>query len=213
MLYIKDDFYSNFTAISKSNDTMAMKGIMIDQLSNLIADRRGDVIDVLIKSGIKVSKTPSNKEIVEAIVKNMKTNKKMVVGLSYLIAKQNDILQSEYKMNRDSDFEGEGTKQKKDLTKFADTTKTIADTFSVTADALVGAKSGAFQDELLTQTNSKSPEQLTEDVKQRQAQEVARRKRTRNIWLIIGLVAVGGGIYWAYRKGYFKKKGNAIINN
>jgi len=212
MLYIKDDFYSNFTALAKANDTNSLKGIMIDQISNLIADHRGEVIDAIKKSGIKLSSKPSNKEIVEAIAKNLKTNKKLVVSLSYLIAKYNDILQSEMKRSRESDLYFEGEKKprtKADLTKLADTTKVIADTITVTGDALVGAKSGAFQDELLAQTNAKTPEQITEDVRKEQEKEQAKRKRRRGVWLVIGLIAVAGGVYLAYKKGYFKKGGGS----
>ena len=217
MLYIKDDFYSNFTAIAKSNDTMAMRGIMIDQISNLIADRRGDVIDTIKKSSVKLSDNPSNKELVKAISDNIKSNKKMLVGLSYLVAKQNDILQAEYKKDRDYEmsFDGETknttkapkTPSKVDWTKFADTTKTIADSFTVTADALTGAKAGAFQDELLSKTNAKSPEQIQEEQKAQEQQNQAKSKRRRNIIIVVGLLVVAGGVFWAYKKGYFRKKG------
>ena len=193
MLYIKDDFYSNFTAIAKSNDTMAMKGVMVDQISSLIADRRGDVIDALSKANIKLSEKPSNKELVKAISDNMKKDR-------------------EYEMS----FEGEKgskapktskTPSKVDWTKFADTTKTIADSFTVTADALTGAKAGAFQDELLTKTNAKSPEQIQQEQTQQKQQDEAKSKRRRNIFIVVGLLVVAGGVYWAYKKGYFAKKG------
>lgn len=218
MLYIKDDFYSNFTAIAKSNDTMAMKGVMVDQISSLIADRRGDVIDALSKANIKLSEKPSNKELVKAISDNIRSNKKMLVGLSYLVAKQNDILQAEMKKDREYEmsFEGEKgskapktskTPSKVDWTKFADTTKTIADSFTVTADALTGAKAGAFQDELLTKTNAKSPEQIQQEQTQQKQQDEAKSKRRRNIFIVVGLLVVAGGVYWAYKKGYFAKKG------
>jgi len=213
MLYIKDDFYSNFTAIAKSNDTMAMRGVMVDQISSLIADRRGDVIDALNKANVKLSNNPSNQELVKAISDNIKTNKKMLIGLSYLVAKQNDILQAEMKKDRDEmSFEGEKgatnkTPPKKvDWTKFADTTKTIADSFTVTADALTGAKAGAFQDELLAKTNAKSPEQIQQEQTQQQQQQQTKSKRTRNILIVVGLL-VAGGVFWAYKKGYFGKKG------
>jgi uncharacterized membrane protein len=218
MLYIKDDFYSNFTAIAKSNDTMAMRGIMIDQISNLIADRRGDVIDTLRKSSIKLSNNPSNKELVKAISDNIKSNKKMLVGLSYLVAKQNDILQAENKKDREYEMSFEGktkkdkttttpkTPAKVDWTKFADTTKTIADSFTVTADALTGAKAGAFQDELLSKTNAKSPEQIQEEQKAQEQQNQAKSKRRRNIFIVVGLLVVAGGVFWAYKKGYIGKK-------
>lgn len=214
MLYIKDDFYSNFTAIANSNDTKAMRGIMIDQISNIIADRRNEVIDLIQKSGIKISKQPNNQEIVKAISNNIKTNKKLLIGLSYLVAKQNDILQSEFKMNRDNSLPFDGTKtpakapttkQPTDWNKFAETTKTIADTFSVTADALTGAKAGTFEGDLLSQTNIKSPEQIAQDQRLAEESERRRRKRNRGIAIFIGLLALGGGIYWAYTKGYFKK--------
>jgi uncharacterized membrane protein len=140
----------------------------------------------------------------------------MLVGLSYLVAKQNDILQAENKKDREYEMSFDGktkdttktpkTPAKVDWTKFADTTKTIADSFTVTADALTGAKAGAFQDELLSKTNAKSPEQIQEEQKAQEQQNQAKSKRRRNIFIVVGLLVVAGGVFWAYKKGYIGKK-------
>jgi len=216
MIYVENDFYSNFTSVSKSSDDVAMRNILIDQLSNVVVNSRDELIDLLKKSNIKTSKKPSNKELSDLIVKNLKTNKKLVVGLAFLIAKQNDILQMEIKKDRPEDIysgqDGKETKSKKerkiDWSKGADTVTSLAGAISIFADTLTGAKQGGFANDLNTQVNNKSPEQLAQEAKDREEAERLRKRKKRNriiIGVIVGL-AIAGGVFYAYKKGVFSKK-------
>ena len=74
MIYVENDFYSNFQGAVKSNDDQSLKTIFIDQLSTLIAKHRGEVLELFQKSGVRTSTNPSNEEIVNLIIQNIKIN-------------------------------------------------------------------------------------------------------------------------------------------
>ena len=80
MIYLENDFYSNFNSIAQSNDDVSMKNLLIDQISNLIAFKKDDLVSLFGKIGIKVSNNPTNKELSNTIAKNLKTNKKLQIG-------------------------------------------------------------------------------------------------------------------------------------
>ena len=86
MIYLENDFYSNFNSIAQSNDDVSMKNLLIDQISNLIAFKKESLVDLFGKIGINVSKNPTNKELSNIIAKNLKSNKKLQIGIAYLIA-------------------------------------------------------------------------------------------------------------------------------
>lgn len=213
MIYIENDFYSNFSSVAKSNDDMAMRGILVDQISNVIANRKDELIDLFNKTGIKVSQKPTNKELSNLIVSNLKTNKKFVVGLAYLIAKDNDILQSEMKKDRPSDIysgnDGETKKEKKpvDWSKSADAVTTIAGSISVFADTLTGVKQGTMTSDITEQANSKQGGDVNAEEESKKREEEAKKKKRKK--MIIGAVVVlviAGGLFYAYKKGYIFKK-------
>lgn len=97
MIYVENDFYSNFQGAVKSNDDQSLKTMFIDQLSGLIANHRGEVLELFQKAGVRTSKNPSNEEIVNLIILNIKINVKLRAGLSFLIAKNNDLLATSVK--------------------------------------------------------------------------------------------------------------------
>ncbi len=211
MIYVENDFYSNFSSVAKSNDDVSMRSILVDQISNVIAKHRAELIELFGKVGIKVSPKPTNKELSDLVVSSIKTNKKFVVGLSYLIAKDNDLLQSEEKKERPTDtFSGVDDKKDKpkksiDWNKGADAVTTIAGSISTFADTLTGIKSTDLSSDINAQLNQKSPEQIEQENKA-QADADAKRKRNRRIFLgVLAVLVVGGGI-WAYKKGYFNKQ-------
>lgn len=221
MIYVENDFYSNFNSVAKANDDMAMRSILVDQISNIIANRKDELIDLFNKVGIKVSKKPSNKELSNLVVSNIKTNKKFVIGLSYLIAKDNDILQMEMKKDRPSDVysgnDGKKSKEKSstekekkpiDWSKSADAVTTIAGSISVFADTLTGVKQGTMTSDINEQANSKQGGDSNAEEEKRKQDEAEKKKKRKKI--IIGAVvvlAIAGGIFYAYKKGYiFNKK-------
>jgi len=223
MIYLENDFYSNFSSMVESNDDVSLNKMFVDQISNLIAFKKNDLISLFGKIGIKVSKNPTNKELANIIAKNIKGNKKLQIGIAYLIAENNDILQQEYKKGRPSedtdDFEGEKDKKPKepkkprkpvDWNKSADAVTSIAGSISVLADTLTQSKTGQLADDLNNQANVKSPEEIAKD---EEAKSLADKKKKRKRNIIIGVVAVGLIVtaYFGYKKGWFGK-GQSLPN-
>jgi len=220
MIYLENDFYSNFSSMVESNDDVSLSKMFVDQISNLIAFKKNDLVSLFGKIGIKVSNNPSNKELANIIAKNIKGNKKLQIGIAYLIAENNDILQQEYKKGRPSDdtdaFEGEKdnkTKEPKkprkpfDWNKSADAVTSIAGSISVLADTLTQSKTGQFADDLNNQSNVKSPEEVARD---EEAKSLADKKKKTKRNIIIGVVVVSLIVtaYFGYKKGWFVKKVN-----
>lgn len=221
MIYIENDFYSNFNSMVESNDDLALNDMFIDQISNLIAYKKEDLINLFSKIGIKVSKKPKNKELSNVIASNLKTNTKLQIGLAYLIAENNNILQQEIKKNRPNEnglnnFDGTTptdktttpTKPKKpiDWNKSADAVTSIAGSISMLADTLTQAKKGKFADDLNNQSNVKSPEELAKEEELRKQEADKKKKRKRNIVIAIVIVALGISAFVGYKKGLFGKK-------
>lgn len=226
MIYLENDFYSNFNSMVESNDDVSLKDMFVDQISNIIAYKKDDLISLFDKVGIKVSKKPTNNELSNLIAKNFKTNRKLQIGLAYLIAEDNNILQQEIKKSRQIDdadgFDGEKTttnsktpktpKKPVDWNKSADAVTSIAGAFSVLADTITQSKTGQFANDLNSQANVKSPEELAKDEDDKKITDAKAKRRKRNV--IIGVVVVGVVItaIVGYKKGWFAKLGLGKVN-
>lgn len=219
MIYLENDFYSNFNSIVESNDEKSLESMFIDQISNLIAYKKSDLISLFNKIGLKVSANPSNKEISTTIANNIKSNKKLQVGLAYLIAENNNLLQQEIKKSRSNDnlsFDGDKNKPKEsepsdkktkkpiDWNKGADAVTTISGSISLLADSITQAKTGKLATDLNTQSNIKSPEDLAKE-EAKSLEDAKKKKRRRNV--IIGVVVAGVIITTiiGFKKGWFGK--------
>ena len=55
MIYLENDFYSNFSSMVESNDDVSLNKMFVDQISNLIAFKKNDLISLFGKIGIKVN--------------------------------------------------------------------------------------------------------------------------------------------------------------
>lgn len=208
MIYVENDFYSNFQGAVNSSDEVTLKDMIIDQLSTLIAKNRGEVLELFQKSGVKTSPNPSNEEIVNLIIQNIKNNIKLRAGLSFLIAKKNELLATSVKTTR-----SEGEKKEKnnsdkiDYEKSADTVTYIANSFNTLVQDLKGEKLTKFQQKLQKQTNAKAPNfsiQAYSKVEGSEQTQTPKKKSKKWMWILLG-VAVAGGVYYAYKKGMFKK--------
>lgn len=222
MIYLQNDFYSNFNSMVESNDEVSLEKMLIDQISNLIAYRKSDLVSLFNKIGIKVSNNPTNNELSQLIAKNIGSNKKLQVGLAYYIAEDNNLMQEELKKGRTNDelsFEGDKDKKSKkeddkkprrriDWSKTSDAITALSGAISVFADTVTQTKTGKFADDLKTQSDTKSPDELKKEAEEDEIKKNKKRKRTRNI--IIGVVAVGLIVtaIVGYKKGWFKKSAN-----
>lgn len=216
MIYLKNDFYSNFNSISQSNDEVSMKGLLIDQISSIIAYNKNGLLDLFKKVDINTSANPTNKELSILIINNIKTNKKLQIGLAYLIAERNNILQEEAKSERSDDFSAsnvEGDKKvkpKRDFKETADVVTSISNSIKVVADTINNTNANKIQGDLEGLTNNKSPEQIQiEQQNQQGLQDAEKRKKRKKIIIIsVVVVAIAVGVFIAYKKGVFKKKIN-----
>jgi hypothetical protein len=205
----------------ESNDDLALKSMFIDQISNLIAYRKNDLINLFGKIGIKVSKKPTNKELSNIIATNLKGNKKLQIGLAYLIAEDNNILQQEMKKSRPSEdgldnFDGTNPTDKKtdktpkpkkpiDWNKSADAVTSIAGSISVLADTITQSKTGKLATDLNGQANVKSPEELAKEEEDKKLQEAKAKRKRRTIIIGVVVVALGITAFIGYKKGWFGK--------
>jgi len=226
MIYLENDFYSNFNSMVEANDEVSTKSMFIDQISNLIAFKKNDLVNLFNKIGIKVSANPTNKELSNTIANNIRTNKKLQIGIAYLIAENNNILQQEAKKSRPSDdgldsFEGDDDKKDKkpkkprkpiDWNKGADAVTTIAGSVSVFADTITNAKAGQFADDLNGQANVKSPEEIAKEEEDKKIADAKKKKRRKNIIIGVVVVAVVVTAIVGYKKGWFGKLGKGEVN-
>jgi hypothetical protein len=205
----------------ESNDDLALKGMFIDQISNLIAYKKADLINLFNKIGIKVSKKPTNKELSNIIATNLKGNKKLQIGLAYLIAEDNNILQQELKKSRPNEdgldnFDGTNPNNKKtdktpkpkkpiDWNKSADAVTSIAGSISVLADTITQSKTGQLATDLNGQANVKSPEQIAKEEEDKKLADAKAKRKRRTIIIGVVVVALGITAFIGYKKGWFGK--------
>ena len=208
MIYVENDFYSNFQGAVKSNDDQALMVMIIDQLSTLIAKHRGEVLELFQKSGIRTSANPSNEEIVNLIIENIKVNVKLRAGISFLIAKNNDLLATAVKNTRkkgDKEKEESEKEEKINYEKSADTVTYIANSINVLMNDLKGKTLNTFKAKLTSQTNNKAPNFSSQAYSKVEGQTPQPKKKS-NLWKWVLVIAVAGGVYYAYKKGMFSKK-------
>jgi hypothetical protein len=138
MIYVENDFYSNFQGAIKSNDDQSLKVMVIDQISTLIAKHRGELLELFQKAGVRTSVNPSNEEIVNLIIENIKVNVKLRAGLSFLIAKNNDLLATAVKNTRKGDKKEKEKQEKINYEESADTVTYIANSINILMEDLKG---------------------------------------------------------------------------
>jgi hypothetical protein len=189
-----------------------MRGLLFDQISSVIAYNKSGLLDLFRKLEIKTSANPTNKELTILLINNIKSNQKLQIGLAYLIAEQNNLLQEQAKSKRSDNFSGNDDKKqkpKRDFKETADVVTSISNSIKVVADTITNINAGKVQSDLETQVNSKSPEQIQlEEQQSEQTQREAERKKKRKRNIVIGVVvvAIAVGVFVAYKKGVFKNK-------
>ena len=215
MIYVENDFYSNFQGAVKSNDDQSLRTMFVDQLSNIIAKHRGELLEQFQKSGVRTSANPSNEEIVNLIILNIKANVKLRAGLSFLIAKNNDLLATSVKNNRSKGDKGNKQKEEKiNYEKSADTVTYIANSLNLLINDLKGKSLNSFKTKLQQQTNNKAPN-FSSQAYSKVEGESPKPKKKSNKWKWVLLAVAVGGVYYAYKKGMFNKsvETGGIIEN
>jgi hypothetical protein len=207
MIYIEQDFYSNFTNAVKSNDDNAIRSMLSDEISRLISQRK-DLTDLLKKININYSESPTNEELSNIIINNISNDHKLRVGLAYLIAKNNDIVlpKKDEREKEDENIE-DGKKVK------TDTVTSISTSISTFIKSNKN-ELDSFKQEIIEKSNNKAPNLSEFSIKKRDEimKEEAPKEEKKSktwLWVLLGLAVVGGGIYLAHKKGWISfGKGN-----
>lgn len=90
MLYLSQDFYSNFNSGVESGDNELLSDMIVNELSELIVYNNSDLVSLLNKVGIKAKEKISDEKLVDIILDNLSTTPKLVKGLAFLISANND---------------------------------------------------------------------------------------------------------------------------
>ncbi len=182
-MYKQHDFYSNFNNITKSNDSVLKRDLILHELADIIVNHRRDLLTVYGKSGIRMPQDATDEQLVNAFLQNYDRNKNLVIGISYLIAHKNKSFSG-------ADGEGGG--------KGAGTVGAIASAVGLLAGATQqglanrGQKQQAKADLMQTIINKRNP----------QAPPAPRKKD--NTLIIVGVtvtvLALAGLVYWKYNQ-------------
>ncbi len=178
-MYSQHDFYSNFSSISKSNDESLKKGLIVNELADIIINNRKELLTVFSKANVNVPTDPTDEQLVDAFLNNYDKNKQLVIGVSYLISHKNQ--------------------------KFSGVDGAPSDPVGMIAGAL-GSIAGATQQGL---ANRGAKQQAKSDLVQSiinkrnpQTAGVKKKKVDNSVWWILGGVAVvitGIVIYKKYK--------------
>tara|TARA_B110000503_G_C7153485_1_gene416236 strand:+ start:1976 stop:2641 length:666 start_codon:yes stop_codon:yes gene_type:complete len=218
MIYVDNDWYSNFNNSVKSNDDKNMASMLADAISTLISKLRPEVIDLVKKADIVIPNEPSNEQISDIIVQKIGSNNKLRVGIAYLIAKEKGILASSQKQYSrveganekeiEKELDGETTKKKRkiDWTKTASTVGSIANSISAITDSLAQSRNGQnqFKQNITNGANNKAPEYSggTSVINNDTPPPPPKSKKKLYIGLaVVGVLAIVGVI--GYKKGWF----------
>jgi hypothetical protein len=201
MIILKNDFYSSFAGACKSGDGSLVKNITINQLSDLVAYDEKSVISLMNKVGVGIAPDASDKEIVKALVENLKHNEKLRRGIAYLVADNNDLLN--LKKTKGSN----GKKEKVQKKAMVGVIDNIFHGFSnVTGGINTDEDKKSLEDEL---NNSVENKVKTSGInKPNNNKKSTAKKNNFHWWLLGGIAVVVGGVI-IY--GYIKKRNAAKL--
>ena len=222
MIYVENDWYSNFNDSVKSNDERAMSSMLADAISTLIAERRAELQSLLSKADVVIVNEPSNEQLADAIVQNLNGNNKLRVGIAYLIAKDKGVLSpTNKKYSRavgmpPSSIQKTGTtktpstkvKKKIDWNKTADTVTAIANSITSITDTINQSKNGQnqFKNNIQNLSNNKAPDYSAGSNDGGVPNVPPPKKSKKWLWIGVGvtILAVVGVV--GYKKGWFGNK-------
>ena len=229
MIYVDNDWYSNFSNAVNSNDERSVTGMVIDGISSVIAERRGELEELLKKVNVPIVNEPSNEQLSDAISQNLPTNSKLRFGLAYLIAKQNGILSGTQKVHSrisgnsktketpsKSDLRKKSRADKRagktprdrkaiDWSKTADTVTAIAGSITAITDTIGRSKNSQnqFKTDLANLSNNKAPDYSGAGTG---TDGTPPKKSKAWIWWLVGGVVASGVVFVLYKKGVFGGK-------
>jgi len=91
MLYIVHNFFQEFLAAVKANDTILLTDLITDEISKIIVFDRGKIIEIIKKAKTqqKLSSRPTDAEIIQILINEIKTNEILNNYITDLIISNN----------------------------------------------------------------------------------------------------------------------------
>lgn len=180
MIWVKHDFYDNFTKSNDTNDIELMLDIFRSEITDLLTYNSDILFKLFDKVSIKYNKKGSYEELFDIVMKNVKENPKFVNGLSFLIAENTKTI----KEKADKGWIQVLNKITKGIKKIADYFKENPrqqKLFKIRTLEMLGTKSSITGDD-----------------------DRELNKKDNTLYWILGIVAVGVVGYFVYR--YFDQK-------
>lgn len=211
MIYVENDFYSNFSSAIESNDERAIQDIIVDKISKVISKDRKELKSLLRKLGVQYPKGVSNEELVIILVRRMRKDSKMRIGIAFLIAKQEGLLAAHEKQSqRNSDNKKETQSEEKPAA--ADIVANMASSFGIFLNNIDKEQRRFLIEDLTEIVNRKAPQfaysyMYSDAEGNSQSSGNTNTKKLIKWGLIaIGVAVVGYLIYRHYKNGGFSKK-------
>ncbi len=229
-------YYQDLTKYIKENDQNGANTVIMRELAMLLAKDKQDFIEVLKNANISIPDNATDVQVVNAFVDNAPSNRKLLLGASYLINHKNRTVgfdgkekvsdagvKATYKVMYNffgaSNFEDTSDVQNDDYYNATgdDYSNSIGDAIGEVAKlgqgitAKVGAKKNAAGDSLKAQQESRKA-LLGTLVKQRGEQaaaksaEIQHKEKTRRTMFIVGGVVLGVIVLGAVGYLIYKKK-------
>lgn len=92
MIYLNQDFFSNFSAGSSADGNNLTIDLFANELSDLIVYNTSKLIDTLNKVDVKVNEKMSDEEIVDNVISGISGNEKIVKAIGFAIAENNGLV-------------------------------------------------------------------------------------------------------------------------
>lgn len=89
MLFLKHDFYSNFSSSVNAGDNNSIIDLITNETSELIVYKREELIEFLNSVGVEVKESQSDEKIIDQLLAGFPKNIKMIKGLAFLIYQNN----------------------------------------------------------------------------------------------------------------------------
>lgn len=92
MVTVRQDFFTELRTMEKSGNSEAMRERLLAEIAALIGDHKESVIEAMQASGVLIPSSSSTRRVVDSLVQNLPTNKRLQSGMAYLMADRNELL-------------------------------------------------------------------------------------------------------------------------
>lgn len=99
MIFVKHDFYKNFLRSFNSGDINLSLDIFRSEITDLLTQKTDDFFSLLHKVNIKHKKNQSYEELLDIVIREIKTNEKFVRGLAFIIGQNNNVIKKNPKLS------------------------------------------------------------------------------------------------------------------